>query len=82
MGARTLVVAGVPVNLGIMGIAIEAVNHGYRVAVVTDAVAGVPRSYADEMLRHSISLLATLTTVDEVLSTWAVPKDPGQSSSC
>lgn len=71
LGARTLVVAGVSVNLGVFGLVIEAVNHGYRVIVPTDAVAGVPFDYAQAVLRNGIALLATLTTVDEVLRTWS-----------
>jgi len=71
LGATTLVVAGVSVNLGVFGLVVEAVNHGYRVAVAADAVAGVPTDYADAVLRNSIALLATLTTVDDVLGSWA-----------
>ena len=70
LGVETLVVAGVSVNLGIFGLVIEAINLGYRVVVPTDAVAGVPRAYAEDVLRHSISLLARLTTVDAVAASW------------
>jgi nicotinamidase-related amidase len=70
MGVHTVVAAGVSVNLGIIGLVIEAVNHGYRVAVPTDAVAGVPEDYARAMLTNSIALLATLTTVDQLAGIW------------
>lgn len=70
LGAESLVVAGVSVNLGVFGLAIEAVNLGYRVVIPTDAVAGVPAEYADEVLRHSLALVARLTTVDAVLAAW------------
>src|SRR5215207_4871486 len=43
---------------------------GYQVVIPTDAVAGVPREYADAVLEHSLSLIATLTSTDEVLSLW------------
>jgi len=66
LGASTVVVSGVSVNLGILGLAIEAVNLGYRVVVVTDAVCGVPRDYADAVLRHSLALVAMLATTDAV----------------
>jgi nicotinamidase-related amidase len=66
LGVRVLVVAGVSVNLGVLGLCIEAVNLGYQVAVATDAVAGVPADYADSVLRGSIALVATLTTVAEL----------------
>jgi hypothetical protein len=38
--------------------------------IPSDAVAGVPREYADAVLEHSLSLIATLTTTDELLSIW------------
>jgi hypothetical protein len=31
----------------------------------------VPREYADAVLEHSLSLIATLTTADELLSIWS-----------
>jgi len=70
LGTTTVLVTGVSVNLGVFGLVVEAVNHGYRVAVATDAVAGVPADYADAVLANSIALLATLTTVDEALDLW------------
>ncbi len=66
LGATTVVAAGVSLNLWIVGLAVEAVNLGYRVVVATDAVAGIPRHYADAVLRHTLALVATLATVDEI----------------
>jgi nicotinamidase-related amidase len=66
MGVSTVVATGVSLNLGILGLTIEAVNLGYRVVVVTDAVAAVPPDYADTVVRHTLALVATLATVDEV----------------
>ncbi|GAC1317094.1 MAG: cysteine hydrolase [Acidimicrobiales bacterium] len=71
LGIETLVVAGVSVNLGVFGLAVEAVNLGYRVVIPVDAVAGLPTEYAADVLRHSLSLVARLTTVDAVLTAWA-----------
>jgi nicotinamidase-related amidase len=68
LGVRVLVVAGVSVNLGVVGLCVEAVNLGYQVAVCTDAVAGVPAAYAEEVLRHTLALVATLTDVDHVVA--------------
>jgi nicotinamidase-related amidase len=68
---RTVVATGVSVNLAVLGLAIEAVNLGYRVAVVTDAVAGTPPDYADAVLAGTIALLATRLTVDDVTRVWA-----------
>jgi hypothetical protein len=58
------------VNEAIFGLCLEAANLGYRIALPTDAVAGHPRAYARDVLRYSISLMANLTTVDDVLAAW------------
>jgi nicotinamidase-related amidase len=71
LGASTVIATGVSVNLGILGLAIEAVNLGYRVVVVTDAVCGVPRDYADAVMRQSLSLVAMLATTDEVVAAFS-----------
>lgn len=68
LGVSTVVATGVSLNLGIPGLAVEAVNLGYRVVLATDAVAGVPREYAAAVLRHTMPLVATLATVDEVIA--------------
>jgi len=71
LGERTVVAAGVSVNLAVLGLAIEAVNLGYRVVVATDAVAGTPADYADAVLDGTIALLATRRTVDEIAGVWS-----------
>lgn len=70
LGVRTVVATGVSLNLGIPGLAIEAVNLGYRVAVVTDAVAGVPRDYGRAVMDNTLALLATRVTVDDLIAVW------------
>ena len=72
LGVRTVVATGVSVNLAVLGLAIEAVNLGYRVVVVTDAVAGTPADYADAVLEGTIALLATRLTVDAVAGVWRI----------
>jgi nicotinamidase-related amidase len=71
LGVRTIVATGVSVNIGIAGLVMVAVDLGYRCAVVTDAVAGVPRDYADAMLRHTLAPLATLVTAADVTAAWS-----------
>ncbi len=71
LGVETVVATGVSVNLGVLGLAIEAVNLGYRVVVPRDTVAGVPRAYADAVLDTTFPLITTLTNVDELLAAWA-----------
>jgi nicotinamidase-related amidase len=68
LGVSTVVATGVSLNLGIIGLAVEAVNLGYRVVLATDAVAGVPADYADDVLRHTLALLAMPATVDEIIA--------------
>jgi nicotinamidase-related amidase len=70
LGVGTVVATGVSVNLGVLGLAIEAVNLGYRVVVPRDTVAGVPRAYADAILDTTFPLISTLTTVDELVAAW------------
>lgn len=70
LGIRTVIATGVSLNLGVFGMALSALDLGYQVVIPTDAVAGVPREYAEAVLEHSLSLIATLTTCDEVLALW------------
>ncbi|MGH9080136.1 MAG: cysteine hydrolase [Acidimicrobiales bacterium] len=71
LGVRTVVATGVSVNLGVLGLAIEAVNLGYSVVVPGDAVAGSPAEYADAVLEQTFPLIATVTTVDALLGAWS-----------
>jgi biuret amidohydrolase len=68
---RTVLVAGVSVNVGITGSVIEAVNLGYQVVIATDTIAGYPADYADSVVKHSLGLLATLTTTGDILARWS-----------
>ena len=65
LGVEEIVLTGVSLNVAIPALAFEAVNRGYRVTIPRDAVAGVPVEYAEQMLDRSLSLVATLTTVDD-----------------
>ena len=71
LGVTTVIATGVSVNLGVLGLAIEAVNLGYQVVVPRDAVAGLPAAYADAVLDNTFPLIATLTTVDALLAAWS-----------
>ncbi len=70
LGVTTVVATGVSVNLGVLGLAIEAVNLGYTVVVPRDTVAGIPREYADAVLDNTFPLIATLTDVDTLMGVW------------
>ncbi len=69
-GIRTVVATGVSVNIGIFGLALEAVNSGYQVVIATDCVTGLPADYAAAVLKNSLALLATLSTSQEILEVW------------
>ena len=55
LGVRTVVATGVSVNLGVLGLAIEAVNLGYRVVVPRDTVAGHPGRVRRRRPRQHVS---------------------------
>jgi nicotinamidase-related amidase len=70
LGTRTVVATGVSVNVGVLGMAIEAVNAGYQVVIPRDAVTGTPDEYVEAVMAHTLHLLATLTTADDVVAAW------------
>jgi nicotinamidase-related amidase len=67
LGVQVLIVTGVSINLGVLGLCVEAVNLGYQCVVATDAVAGVPLDYADQVLQNSVGLVASLNTSAEIV---------------
>ncbi|MDN4518352.1 cysteine hydrolase [Mycolicibacterium austroafricanum] len=70
LDVRTIVAVGVSVNVAITNLVMDAVNVGYRVVVPRDAVAGIPADYAAAVIDNTLSLLATVTTTDELLDAW------------
>ncbi|HRD10990.1 MAG TPA: isochorismatase family protein, partial [Mycobacterium sp.] len=70
LGVSTIVAVGVSVNVAITNLVMDAVNAAYRVVLPRDAVAGVPAAYADAVIDNTLSLLATVTTTDELLAAW------------
>ncbi|MEW2483435.1 cysteine hydrolase [Mycobacterium sp. NPDC049093] len=70
LGVRTIVAVGVSVNVAIINLVMDAVNAGYRVVLPRDAVAGIPTAYADAVIDNTLSLLATVTTTEDLLHAW------------
>ncbi len=70
MRVTTIVLMGVSLNLGIIGAALSALDLGYQVVVVRDAVVGLPKAYADAVLENSIAMIATVVTADELIAAW------------
>lgn len=71
LGVTTVVGVGVSVNVGMIDLAFDAVNAGYQVVMPRDAVAGIPEDYARAVLEHTLSLVCTLPTTDEVIAAWS-----------
>jgi biuret amidohydrolase len=70
LGATTVVAVGVSLNVAIPNLVMDAVNAGYRVVLPRDAVAGVPTEYGTAIIDNTLSLLATITTTDELIAAW------------
>src|SRR5208337_2852078 len=70
LGVSTIVVVGVSLNIAIPNLVMDAVNAAYRVIVPQDAVAGIPTDYGAAVITNTLSLLATITTTDDLLQVW------------
>ena len=73
LGVSTVVVVGVSLNIAIPNVVMDAVNAAYRVVVPRDAVAGIPTEYGEAIIANTLSLLATITTTDDLLRVWTTP---------
>jgi len=67
---RTVIPAGVSLNIGLVGTSIEAVNHGYRVVIAADCAVGDPPEYGDQVLRYTLRNLAYVTTSEQIAGIW------------
>jgi nicotinamidase-related amidase len=75
MGITTVIGVGVSVNVAITNFAMDAVNASYQFVLPRDAVAGVPREYADAVIDNTLKLLTTVTTTDAVIQAWSAGSD-------
>ena len=71
LAVSTIVVVGVSLNIAIPNLVMDAVNAAYRVVVPRDAVAGLPAEYGDAVIDNTLSLLATITSTDDLLQGWS-----------
>jgi biuret amidohydrolase len=71
LGVTTIVGVGVSLNVAIPNFAFDAVNRGYQFVIPSDAVAGVPADYGEAVLRHSLSVVATVVTAADVIAAWS-----------
>ena len=79
-GVRALVVMGVSLNVAIPNLVFDAVNRAYQVVLVSDAVAGVPQEYGAQMIEHTLSLVCTLASSEEIRRCLGV--NSGASGQC
>ena len=70
LGVSTIVGVGVSLNIGMLNLAFDGVNHGYQVVIPADAVAGVPADYAAAIMENTMRLVATVTSTADVLAAW------------
>lgn len=69
-GVHALVVMGVSLNVAIPNLVFDAVNRSYQVILVSDAVAGVPREYGAQVIEHTLSLVCTIASSEEIVNAW------------
>jgi nicotinamidase-related amidase len=71
LGVTTIVGVGVSANVAMPNFVMDAVNAGYEFVLPRDAIAGIPREYAEAVIRNTLSLLTTLTTTDDLVAAWS-----------
>jgi nicotinamidase-related amidase len=71
LGVRTVVLAGVSLNLALPTTAGHTTQAGFRLIVPRDAVAGTPTEYGNKVLDNTIAVLGRITTIDELIAEWA-----------
>jgi nicotinamidase-related amidase len=70
LGVRTVVLAGVSLNVALPVTAADLGQDGFRVILVRDGAVGTPAEYAEQVVRHTMAMLADITTVDDVVAAW------------
>lgn len=75
LGVSTLIVTGVSVNVAVTNLVMDAVNKGYQVVLPRDGVCGLPAAYADAVIDNTLALLATVTTVDDLVAAWTTTSE-------
>ena len=75
---RTIVLAGVSLNLAITHTAGHVTQAGFDLVVPRDAVGGTPQDYAIQVLDNTIAVLGRLTTVDQLIGEWAADPEGRQ----
>ncbi|HEY3672691.1 MAG TPA: isochorismatase family protein [Acidimicrobiia bacterium] len=71
LGAKTIVIVGVSTNVAIPNATLDCVNLGFNVVIPRDAITGYPVDYTDVIIKNTLSLVAKITTTDELTSLWS-----------
>jgi nicotinamidase-related amidase len=71
LGVTTVVAAGASLNVGIMALALDAMNRSYDVVVAGDACSAIPDEYGQEMLRNSFPVISRVSTAAELAALWS-----------
>jgi nicotinamidase-related amidase len=71
LGAKTVVIAGVSTNVAIPNATLDCVNFGFNVVIPRDAITGFPVDYTDVIIKNTLSLVAKITTTDELVDIWS-----------
>jgi nicotinamidase-related amidase len=69
-GVTTIVIAGVSANIAIPNTTFDAVNRSYQVVIPRDAIAGTPVEYTEQVLKHTLGYIATITTTADLVTAW------------
>jgi nicotinamidase-related amidase len=68
LDVQTVVIAGVSTNVGVPGACLEALNRGFQVVVPEDCTAGAWPEAHEFQVTHTLPLLATMTTSEELIT--------------
>jgi nicotinamidase-related amidase len=69
-GVTDVIVAGVSLNVAIPLTVGDLSHEHLRAYVPRDAAVGTPAEYSEQVLRHTIGMLARVTTVDAIVGAW------------
>ena len=70
LGVTTIVAVGVSVNIAITNLVMDAVNAAYRVVVPARRRGRHTRRLRHAVIDNTLSLLATVTTTEDLLAAW------------
>ena len=71
LGVRTIVLAGVSLNLALPITAGHLAQARFGLIVPRDVVGGTPSEYGNQVLDNTIAVLGRLTTADGLIAEWA-----------